>query len=76
MIDRNELGYFELRCDACGDEADSDFDTFAEAIEYKRGTARGEGWRSVKDCNGDWWDLCTSCATPENIRNIKVKGAV
>lgn len=71
MITRNDIGYYTLQCDNCGDEPDEDFDTFQEAVTYKKETAKAEGWRSVKDGNDEWWDLCPSCATPENMRKIR-----
>jgi len=54
MIEKNTYG-FKLICDICGNEVDG-FDTFQEAVEYKK----DEGWRSQKVSDG-WEDICPEC---------------
>jgi hypothetical protein len=71
MIQKDKFGYYEIICGECGETLDVDFDTFEEAVEYKKTIAKGEGWRAVKDKEGGWHDLCPDCATPEFIRKLK-----
>jgi hypothetical protein len=70
MIQKNESGCYELICDECGETVDEEFDTFDAVLQYKRATAKAEGWRSVKDYEDGWHDLCPSCATPEIIAKL------
>lgn len=44
-----------LVCDDCGEEIE--FDTFQECVDYKK----ENGWKSVKDCYGNWQDICPDC---------------
>jgi hypothetical protein len=67
MIEKTYRNTYTLFCDHCGDECDEVFDGFEEAVEYKK----DNGWRSVKDRNGDWHELCPSCSTPEIIGKLK-----
>jgi hypothetical protein len=69
MIARDFEGSFALTCDGCGDEAEEVFEAFQDAVAWKKD--RDNGWRSVKDANGGWHELCPSCATPEIIRKLK-----
>jgi hypothetical protein len=71
MIQKDQFGIYELKCDECGDLSDIDFDSFEEAVQYKRTTAKDTGWRAVKDRNDEWHDLCPGCATPGFIRKLK-----
>lgn len=57
MIDGNGA-YFELSCDICGDIADEEFDSFYEAVEWKKD--KENGWISRKRA-GDWEDVCPEC---------------
>jgi hypothetical protein len=60
---------YVLTCDNCGDESDEMFDSFYEAVEYKKD--KDNGWRTVKDKDGNWQELCPACNTPEIIRKLK-----
>jgi hypothetical protein len=68
MIFRYHDSVYALVCDSCGDEADETFDSFMEAVEFKKD--RDNNWRSVKDKNGDWQDVCPSCNCPEVLRKL------
>jgi hypothetical protein len=71
MIDEfGDVGaaWFRLTCDYCG-EACEDFDTFDEAVAYK--VDRDNGWASVRDSSGEWYELCPQCNKPEVIAHIK-----
>jgi hypothetical protein len=57
MIDNFE-GLYTLECDICGQEANESFDSFYEAVEYKKD--RSNGWHSRKE-NGEWLDICPDC---------------
>ena len=59
--------FYSLTCDNCGEEVDEQFETFYEAVDYKK----DNGWVSVKDKYGDWCELCPYCAIPEVISNLK-----
>jgi hypothetical protein len=67
MIEKLDDGDFVLSCDNCGDM--EVFDTFQDAVDYKKD--RDNGWRTIKDKNNDWCDLCPACCTPEVIRKLK-----
>lgn len=43
-------------CDICGDELFGQ-DEFGNAVERKK----LNGWKSRKDENGDWIDICPEC---------------
>ena len=43
-------------CDMCGAELPEEF-SFEDAVDSKK----QNGWRSVRDTGGDWWDLCPDC---------------
>ena len=58
MIDRIWPGY-ELVCDVCDATADEQFDSFEDAVAFKRD--RSNGWRS-RNVDGVWEDLCPDCA--------------
>jgi hypothetical protein len=59
----NDFGLFNLICDSCGDDCEEFFDTFQEVVEFKR--EKENGWRSVKDKDGYWQDICPACSTHE-----------
>jgi hypothetical protein len=69
MIKGNEDTGFILSCDYCNDECDEEFDTFQDAVDYKK--ERENGWRSVTDKRGRWNELCPACATSEIINKLK-----
>ena len=45
-----------LICDVCG-EVGQVTSNFADAVQYKK----QEKWKSQKDSNGDWEDVCPNC---------------
>ena len=59
MIEKVDTDTYVLECDMCGTTADEIFDDFEEVVEFKRN--RDNGWRSRKDSNGEWGDLCPDC---------------
>jgi hypothetical protein len=69
MIGKTGRDEFVLYCDHCGDGCDEIFKGFQDAVDYK--TDADSGWRTVKDKNGDWCELCPACNTPEVIAGIK-----
>jgi hypothetical protein len=69
MIDKNGPDEFELSCDYCEEPAEETFDTFQEAVEFKK----DNGWKSVKDKAGNWHELCPECQDPEIIREMREK---
>jgi hypothetical protein len=64
MIEKIDRDEFELSCDNCGDGCDE-----IDAVDYKKDA--DNGWRTIKDKNGDWCELCPACNTPEIIRKLK-----
>ena len=58
---------FTLFCDNCGEIVDDIFNDFSDAVEYKN----ENGWRGIKDKNGDWQDLCPACNKPDIITELK-----
>ena len=56
MIDKFGGSYI-LVCDVCGEDAREIFDEFYDAVAYKR----WEGWKSRKDEDGEWLDVCPDC---------------
>jgi hypothetical protein len=68
MIEGNNREGFTLSCDYCGDECDESFETFLDAVAYKKD--KDNKWASVKDKHGDWQELCPSCNTPEIIEKL------
>jgi hypothetical protein len=69
MIEKVDGDEFVLSCDNCGDECDEIFESFYEAVEYKKD--EDNGWRTIKDKDGDWQELCPACNTPDIIRKLK-----
>jgi hypothetical protein len=69
MIEQVWEDRFVLFCDECGDECDEVFAYFQDAIAYKKD--KDNGWRSITDKYGVWWELCPSCTTPEIIGRLK-----
>jgi hypothetical protein len=60
---------FRLYCDNCGEGCGEIFDEFQDAVDYKKD--KDNGWRTIRDKNGDWCDLCPACTTPEIIGKLK-----
>jgi hypothetical protein len=69
MIDRYAKDEYVLICDHCEDEAEGMFETFQDAVAYKKD--EDNGWRTIKDKDGDWCELCPACNTPDIIRKLK-----
>jgi hypothetical protein len=69
MIEKADKDAFVLFCDHCGDSCDEVFETFQDAVDYKKDA--DNGWRIIKDKNGDWCELCPACNTPEIIGKLK-----
>jgi hypothetical protein len=69
MIEGNKTDGYTLSCDHCGEDDDELFDDFQDAVDYKKD--EDNGWRTIKDKNGDWCELCRTCNTPEIIRELK-----
>jgi hypothetical protein len=69
MIEELCDGDFRLVCDNCGEECDLPFDAFYDAVEYKKD--KDNGWRTIKDKDGEYCDLCPACNTAEIIRELK-----
>jgi hypothetical protein len=55
MIDKAYGSYF-LTCDICLNSAEEKFDSFDEAVKYKK----DNGWKSQKKY-GEWQDVCPDC---------------
>ena len=55
MIDKYH-GNYRLICDICEEQADKEFDSFDDAVDYKR----NNGWKSQKKY-GEWQDVCPEC---------------
>jgi len=51
---------YDLICDVCGEIGHSTFD-FHDAVQFKK----VEGWKSQKDSDGDWEDVCPDCQRGE-----------
>lgn len=52
-------GYYTLECDVCGaDCKDNPFDSFGEAVQFKKDPANR--WTSKRK-DGDWYDICPDC---------------
>jgi hypothetical protein len=69
MIERIDSDLYLLACDNCGDDTGEYFDTFGEAVEYKKD--KDNGWRSVKDRHGEWAELCPKCNNARVIAKLK-----
>jgi hypothetical protein len=69
MIEKCEWDEFVLSCDNCGDECGITFGYFQAAVDYEKD--RSNGWRFVMDRDGNRWNLCPACNTPEIIGKVK-----
>jgi hypothetical protein len=63
MIDEYDKNYFLLSCDICGITEEGPFETFDEAVQYKRDNP--EEWKSVFMRNSqtgkfEWVDVCAN----------------
>lgn len=54
----NTNGFYLLECDICGTDAPEVFDSFQDAVDYKKDPENG--WKSVK-VKGEWQDKCPDC---------------
>ena len=54
-IEKEYQKYF-IACDYC-DATNGEYETFEDAVEAKEKL----GWKSRKDADGDWVDLCIEC---------------
>lgn len=54
-------GFYSLICDICGEEHPEQFFDFYEAVEAKK----IDGWKSRKDADGNWIDVCDACLNEE-----------
>jgi hypothetical protein len=69
MIEKIDRYEYVLLCDNCGDDVEEMFESFQDAVEYKKD--KDNGWCTVKDKNGDWCELCPACNTPGIIAKLK-----
>ena len=61
MIEKHAIT-FEMTCDFCSEQIDTDEDEFMPAIE----SAKAKGWKVFKK-NGDWTHKCPDCARPKVV---------
>jgi len=64
MIDEYDKNYWLLSCDICGVTEEGPFETFDEAVQYKRDNP--DEWKSLRlknDNTGktEWNDVCKGC---------------
>jgi len=52
-------GIYQIECNMCGGLAEEDFDSFREAVEYKKD--KNNGWISRKNELDEWEDICEEC---------------
>jgi hypothetical protein len=67
MIDKLSACDYRLICDWCDDT----FEAFQDAVDFKKD--RDNGWKTVKDFNGEWNDLCPSCDQPDIILKLRAQ---
>lgn len=48
---------YTLSCDICHETANETFYDFYDAVNFKKES----GWKSKKDENGEWMDVCPEC---------------
>ena len=64
-------GIYQLECDICGQEADEEFDSFMDAVEFKKDKCNGWTSRKVdsvwtsRKADSVWEDVCPDC-NPNN----------
>ena len=67
MIDKiNNI--HKIICNSCGEIFKNEFNSFYDAVEYKK----SNGWRSVKISEAKWDEICPDCVEFE--KRLKVKG--
>ena len=59
MIDGDSMGGYTLMCDVCEETFSDGFDTFHDAVEFKKDP--NNNWKSKKRDNGEWMDCCPDC---------------
>jgi hypothetical protein len=72
MIDEYEKNYWLLSCDVCGITEVGPFETFNDAVQYKRDNP--DEWKSIRKYDSDrekkktnyWQDVCAGCF-PETV---------
>ena len=67
MIEGNEFEGYTLTCDNCEEGPEEQYNYFMEAVQYKK----DNGWKSIKDKNGDWIELCPECCTGDIIAGFR-----
>ena len=75
MIDEYAPNYFILSCDICGITEDGPFETFSDAVDYKR--ENPSEWKSlflksIEDGKFKWHDVCAGCVPKTSIGNLKL----
>jgi len=50
-------GQHFLACDVCGEGPQRPFESFDEAVQYKK----MHGWRSRQNSRYEWEDICDEC---------------
>jgi len=60
---------YTLTCDYCGEECEEAFDTWDDAVAYRKDKANG--WRTIKDKHNEFCDLCPACNKPELIAKLR-----
>ena len=50
-------GEYHLSCDICGEGPQRPFESFDEAVQYKR----DNDWKSSRNSSHDWQDACPDC---------------
>lgn len=58
MSIENYDGLYSLECDICGAGAIEDFDSFYDAVNFKKD--KSNGWISKKE-DDEWLDICPDC---------------
>ncbi|GHT59540.1 hypothetical protein FACS1894109_15660 [Spirochaetia bacterium] len=71
MIEKMSYDDFRLICDSCGEEENEEFESFQDAVDFKKD--HDNGWRAVKDYDGGWHDLCPSCNQPDIILKLQAR---
>ena len=61
---------YKIICDSCGEVFPDNFNTFHDAVDYKR----NNNWRSVKVSEGNWNEICPDCQEFE--KRLKAKGNI
>jgi hypothetical protein len=58
-IQKNDgFNTFDIICDICGEETNKGFDSFSDAVAFKKDKSNGWKSRKVKD---EWEDICPDC---------------